>query len=152
NNWENFSADMEPRQGNHDTTAKTIVNGCTLPAGQTVQQDTDGVVDCLFNHPNLPPFIALRLIRAFVMSNPAPAYVQRIATVFANNGSGVRGDLKATIQAILLDPDARNDVPAVNSGRLREPIAHTISMIRALNGQVSPTNGMAYVYDNLSQS
>jgi uncharacterized protein (DUF1800 family) len=78
---------MEPRANYHDTTAKTIL-GQNLPAGQTIQQDLDGALDIIFNHPNTAPFVATRLIRALVTSNPSPAYIQRVASVFENNGAG----------------------------------------------------------------
>ena len=136
NNWENFSVPvMETRPANHDTSQKTFLNGCVLPAGQTVQQDMDGVLDCVFNHPNTPPFVATRLIRALVASNPSAAYIQRISGVFANNGSGVRGDLKAVVKAILLDTEARNDTATPNSGRLKDPVYLIVSFVRALNGK-----------------
>jgi len=154
NNWENFSAPvMETRQANHDTSAKTLVNGCTLPANQTVVQDTNGVLDCLFNHPNTGPFVATRLIRFLVTSNPTPGYIQRIATVFNDNGQGVRGDLKAVLTAILKDPEARQDTVTLdaggnpyytlngvtvpyNPGRLKDPIYFIVSFVRTMNGVI----------------
>lgn len=147
NNWENFSSPvMETRQANHDTTAKTLVNGCTLPAGQTVLQDTNGVLDCVFNHPNVGPFIATRLIRGLVTSNPTPAFISRIATVFNDNGSGVRGDLKAVLRAILLDPEARQDAAPATAGRLKDPIYFIVSFVRAMNGTISSTTGIPYTF------
>ena len=139
NNWEEFSQPkMETREANHDTSAKTLINGCTLPAGQTVQQDMDGVLDCVFNHPNIGPFIATRLIRSMVTSNPSPAFIQRIATVFNNNGAGVRGDLKAVLKAILTDAEARLDTVTPNSGRLKDPIYFIVSFVRMMNGTIVP--------------
>ena len=147
NNWEDFSQPkMETRQANHDTSAKTLINGCTLPAGQTVQQDMDGVLDCLFNHANTGPFVATRLIRLLVTSNPSSAFIQRIATVFNNNGVGVRGDLKAVFQAILTDSEARQDVATVNSGRLKDPIYFFVSFVRTMNGTIIPTTGIPYTF------
>ena len=115
----------------HNTSAKTIL-GQTLPANQTIQQDLDGAIDIIFNHPNVGPFLATRLIRALVTSNPSPAYIARVAAVFNDNGAGVRGDMKAVIRAILLDPEARNDTPPATFGRLRTPMQHTIALARAL--------------------
>lgn len=150
-NWENFTGDMEPRPAYHDTTAKAFL-GCALAANQTIQQDLDATIDCLFQHPNLPPFIATRLIRSLVKSNPSPAYISRISAVFVNNGQGVRGDLKAVVRAILTDAEARQDVPDATSGRLKEPIYFISSFVRGLNGVVSQNTGMAYVYDSMGQS
>ena len=70
--------------------------------------DLDNVIDNIFNHPNVGPFIARRLIQRLVTSNPSPQYIKRVALKFNDNGSGVRGDLKAVVTAILLDNDARN--------------------------------------------
>lgn len=151
NNWESFIGPMEPRPLNHATTSKSFL-GCTLPAGQSVDQDLDGVIDCLMQHPNIAPFIAIRLIRSLVMSNPSPGYVQRVAAVFANNGQGVRGDLKAVVRAILLDSEARNDLATVNQGRLKEPILQVSGFLRALNGQFSSTQQITYLFDYMAQS
>jgi len=150
NNWEYFGAPMETREANHDTTAKTFL-GTTLPAGQTVQQDLDGLIDCLMRHPNIAPFLATRLIRALVTSNPSPQYIQRVADVFVDNGSGVRGDLKAVVRAILLDAEARNDSAVADQGRLKDPILQVTGLLRALNGHLSPSHGLGYLFDNMAQ-
>ena len=150
-NWENFTADMEPRPAYHDTTAKSLL-GCALPANQSIQQDLDGTIDCLFQHPNTPPFIATRLIRSLVKSNPSPAYIGRIAAVFINNGAGVRGDLKAVVRAILTDAEARQDTPDATSGRLKEPLYFISAFLRATNGSIASNSGMAYVYVDMGQA
>ncbi|MBM3767921.1 MAG: DUF1800 domain-containing protein, partial [Acidobacteria bacterium] len=151
-NWENFTGgDLQPRPLLHDMTAKSFL-GCNLPANQTPQQDMDMTIDCVFNHPNTPAFISLRLIRSLVKSNPSPAFVNRIANVFINNGANVRGDLKAVVKAILLDPEARQDAAGVNDGRLREPILHFTTLVRNLNGGVAASNSFAYIFDNMGQS
>lgn len=142
---------MEPRQNNHDVTAKSFL-GQNLPAGQTIQQDLDGAIDIIFNHPNTAPFVATRLIRAFVTSNPSPGYIQRIASVFDNNGAGVRGDLQAVIKAILLDEEARNDNPAPEFGRLRSPLQHTIGVFRALGANFNEPLSFAYIYGSMGES
>src|SRR5205823_6202606 len=81
------------------------------------------------------------LIRALVTSNPSPAYVKRVADVFANNGGGVRGDLAATARAVLLDPEARQDAPTATQGHLKDPILHSLGLIRVLGGTViDPSN------------
>ncbi|MEO6172795.1 MAG: DUF1800 family protein, partial [Arenimonas sp.] len=87
----------------------------------------------LFNHPNVGPFIGRQLIQRLVKSNPSPAYVGRVAAVFANNGQGVRGDLQAVIRAILLDPEARDIAQATTTtaGKLREPILRLSHYLRA---------------------
>ena len=143
---------MEAREARHDHRAKVVL-GQSLPANQTITQDLDGSIDIIFNHPNLGPFVATRLIRALVMSNPSPAYIQRITTVFNNNGQGVRGDLKATIQAILLDQEARQDTPTANSGKLRSPMLHGISFLRAFGGQVGQGGtGVSWIYGQMGEA
>ncbi len=151
NNWENFSGPLQSRAANHDTSAKALV-GTSLPAGQSAEADMAGTLDWLFNHPNTGPFVAQRLILALVKSNPTPAYVGRVAAVFADNGSGTRGDLKAVVRAILTDAEARNDTATGTDGRLKDAIYHTISFVRALGGTVSPTNGLAWQFSQMGQT
>lgn len=151
NNCDNFSGPLQPKQVNHDTSAKTLVD-VTLPAGQTAEQDLAGVLDWVFQHPNTAPFVATRLIRALVKSNPTAGYVGRVAAVFANNGQGVRGDLKAVVRAILKDPEARNDLPAADAGRLKDPIYNVVAFVRALGGSISPTNQQAWTFSRMSQT
>ena len=136
---------------NHDTSSKTFL-GQTLPAGQTPQKDVDDAIDIIFNHPNVGPFISTRLIRALVTSNPSPAYIARVSAAFNDNGQGVRGDMKAVISAILLDPEARNDTPPSDFGRLRTPIQHHIALLRALGGTIQQPSQIAYTYDSMGES
>jgi uncharacterized protein (DUF1800 family) len=134
NNPLNPFAAMVPNPANHDMSAKTLLNGQVIPAGQTVVQDLDAVIDNVFNHPNVGPFIGRQLIQHLVTSNPSPAYISRVATVFNNNGQGVRGDLQAVVRAILLDPEARgNFKSAPTYGKLREPGLFLTHLFRALN-------------------
>jgi uncharacterized protein (DUF1800 family) len=93
----------------------------------------------------VPPFISKQLIQRLVTSNPSPAFVTRIVTVFENNGSGVRGDLRAVVRAILLDPEARDAVSAQSAsfGKLREPVARLTGWARAF-GVNSVSNAWAF--------
>jgi len=151
NNWEYFGAPMESRQGNHDTNSKVFL-GINLPAGQSVEQDLDGLLDGLMQHPNIAPCIATRLIRSLVTSNPSGPFVERVAQKFVDNGQGVRGDLKAVLKAILLDPEARQDVAGPTHGRLKDPILQIAGFLRALDGQFNPGQQVTYLFDNLGQS
>ncbi|MGM9480029.1 DUF1800 domain-containing protein [Roseateles sp. NT4] len=151
NNWENFSGPMVLREVNHDQRAKSFL-GCSLAASQGTDADLKATLDCLFQHPNTPPFVSLRLIRQLVKSNPSPAYVQRVATVFTNNGSGVRGDLKAVVRAILLDAEARNDAAGTNDGRLRDPVQHIAATLRALNGGFQAGNNLSWEIGRTGQT
>ena len=99
-----------------------------------------GTLDWLFQHQNIAPFVSTRLIRALVKSNPSPDYIARVANVFAGNAGTPRGDLTAVIRAILTDPEARNDVPSFDSGRLKDPIFNVAAFLRALGGSISPTS------------
>jgi hypothetical protein len=107
----------------------------------------DGALLDIFNHPNVPPFVSRGLIQQLVTSNPSPAYISRIAAVFKDNGAGVRGDMKAIIKAILLDPEARRgDTPAVANaadGHLSEPVLFEAGLLRALNASASDANSFA---------
>jgi len=140
-----YPGPMLPIASRHNPTAKTIL-GHSLPAHQSIQEDLDDAIDILFQHPNVGPFLAPRLIRALVTSNPSPDYIARIASVFNDNGTGVRGDMKAVVRAILLDPEARNDNPAANFGRLRTPMQHTIALARALGLPLGAASQFAYLF------
>jgi len=141
NNPLNPFAPMITNPANHDTGSKTLLKalvtdpqGQVIPANQTVDQDLDSVINNAFNHPNVGPFIGRQLIQHLVTSNPSPAYVQRITTVFNNNGQGVRGDLRAVVRAILLDPEARgNSKTDPAYGKLREPAIFFTHLFRSLN-------------------
>lgn len=121
---------MTPLAGFHSTSVKTIVGGVTLPVGGTAEQDLKIALDTLSNHPNVGPFIGKLLIQRLVKSNPSPAYIGRVAAAFNNNGLNVRGDMKAVIRAILIDPEAR-DTTSVSAGKLREPVLRLTHFMRA---------------------
>lgn len=113
----------------------TLRNGM-LPAGGTARSNMKQALDNVFNHPNVPPFVAFRLIQRLTTSNPSPAYVKRVADVFVDNGRGVRGDLGAVVNAILLDPEARDPSQApAHFGKVREPIIRVANLFRAFNGE-----------------
>jgi uncharacterized protein (DUF1800 family) len=117
----------------HDDTAKTIVGGKVLPAGQSGIKDIHDTLDALFEHPNTAPFISRQLIQRLVTSNPSPGYIYRVARVFANNGAGVRGDLGAVVRAILTDYEARSNAVASTAtfGKLKEPLLRATAIFRA---------------------
>lgn len=129
---------MIPYPGHHETGQKTFL-GTTIPASASADAtgDLKIAMDTLFNHPNVGPYIATRLIKQFVTSNPSPAYVQRVAATFNNNGSNVRGDLGATIRAILLDLEARDasKLQDPGFGKLREPVIRLANLMRAFESK-----------------
>jgi uncharacterized protein (DUF1800 family) len=139
----NYNHLMVPVESAHDTTQKILLNDTTLPAGQTAEQDLQGALDNIFAHPNVGPFICRQLIQHLVTGNPSPGYVERVSAVFANNGSGVRGDMKAVLTAIIMDQEARagdaqtgdqaDTNPAVQGGHLREPLLWTVNLVRGLS-------------------
>jgi uncharacterized protein (DUF1800 family) len=124
----------------HETGAINFL-GISIPAGHDGATARRMALDGLFNHASLPPFVSRQLIQRMVTSNPSPAYISRVANAFVNNGSGVRGDMKAVIRAILTDPEARDDnqVGSATFGKLREPIVRLVQWARAF-GVTSPTN------------
>ncbi len=128
----------------HSSGAKNILNGVVIPAGQTAGQDLRMALDTIFNHPNVGPFFCRRLIQRLVTSNPSPGYVYRVASVFNDNGQGVRGDLKAVVRAILMDYDARGPAPTTQgAGHVREPVLRVTNLLRAFNA--STPSGVFYV-------
>lgn len=135
-NPRHYVGEMVTYPDGHDTTAKVLFKSISFAAGQTAQADFAQAIRSLFMHPNVGPYLALHLIRQLVTSNPSPAYVARVAAAFKDNGQGVRGDMKAVVRAVLLDPEARAD-PRFNAqaGMLKEPVLLTTHLLRALDVQ-----------------
>ena len=116
----------------YETGAKTFL-GTTIPAGTGADTGLATALDAIFAHQNVAPFFSRQLIQRLVTSNPSPAYVARIAAVFADDGSGVRGNMKAVVRALLLDPEARNAPTDSSFGKLREPILRFTGWARAFS-------------------
>ena len=135
-NFANYGKPMIENSGRHDTDSKTFL-GKTIPAGQTAAKDLDSLVDILVTHPNTAPFVSLRLIQGMTTSDPSPAYLQRVATVFKDT----KGNLAKVITAILTDPEARaGDVygkASNNFGRIKEPVLVYASGFRGLGCKVA---------------
>jgi uncharacterized protein (DUF1800 family) len=114
--------------------------GTTIPGTVAGPDALNAALDTIFNHSNVGPFVGRQLIQRLVTSNPSPEYIGRVASAFNDNGSGVRGDLKAVIKALLLDPEARTDptTQAASWGKLREPIVRFVQWARSF-GATSPT-------------
>ena len=140
----NYSFPLVPVEWLHETTAKTLLNGQTLPAGQTTRQDLAGALTNVFQDPNTAPFVVTRLIQHMVTADPSPGYVRRIVSVFNDDGTGTRGNLQAVVQAILLDPEARqgDTAPTPVEGHLKQPILWQAAILRGLGA--SPSTLQAY--------
>ena len=134
----------------HEPGEKHIVGNYTIPAGQSGMKDIEDAIDHLFNHANVGPFLAYRLIQRLVKSNPTPEYIDRVASVFNDNGSGTRGDMAAMIKAILLDEEALecywSDDPT--NGMLRSPILRYTQLLKGLKAETENgrfwNSGLAY--------
>lgn len=150
----NFFAPMVAVESAHDTTSKTLLNGTVLPSGQTAEDDLKDALNNIFDDDNVGPFVCKQLIQHLVTSTPSPEYVSRISAVFADNGSGVRGDMKAVLRAILEDPEARagDTDPTYNSGHLREPMLWITDFLRAMGFTNTDANGSYYSLSNYSNS
>jgi uncharacterized protein (DUF1800 family) len=132
----------------HETGTKQLLSGVMLPSGQTGEADLQAALDNIAAHPNVGPFISKQLIQKLVTSNPSAAYVQRVATVFNNDGTGRRGNLGAVVRAILLDAEARPAVttasPPVAPGKVKEPLLRLTQFWRAYGARsVSGKTGAA---------
>ncbi len=156
------SADVQPLiayPGYHSQLSKTFL-GTTIPAYTGAQPTTaagatalaayqtqglNTALTTIFNHPNVGPFIAYRLIQRFVTSNPSPAYVGRVAVAFNGPATGVRGDLFATLKAVLTDSEALNLSPATNpkAGKLREPVMRMSHWLRVSGATSTAASSMA---------
>lgn len=135
----------------HEPGEKILLGKYTIPDRNPVDGDADiqDALDFLFNHPNVGPFLARKLIQRLVTSNPSPQYIARVAEVFNDNGAGVRGDLKEMVRAILLDPEARDCATTQLSGKLKEPIHRHVQFLRSFNassqsGEYRYTTGESY--------
>ena len=138
----NYVDPMRIQAGWHDFSPKTLLDGTQLGPfssnAQGVRNDVEGLLDHLFNHANTPPFFARFLIQRFTISNPSPAYIEAVAQAFKagyyqGSGTGQRGDMVATIKAVLLHPEARSHHLAYdpNHGKLREPLIRLMHVARA---------------------
>jgi uncharacterized protein (DUF1800 family) len=135
-----YDGDMVKVDKFHDTEARDLLNGYKLASGHKADAALTTVLDSLMAHPNTAPFVSKQLIQHLVSSNPSKAYVARVAAAFQAGkyqsfGTGVAGDLKATVAAVLLDDEARAATPAVTAGKLREPVQMFTGVLRALNGK-----------------
>ena len=143
----NFVNPMAAYPAFHDTGTKTLLNGVTLPAGQTPEKDLEDALDNIFSHQNVAPFVSRQLIQRLVTVNPSPAYVARIASVFNDNGSGTRGDLGAVVSAILMDEEARSPT-GEQSGKLVEPLLRLTALWRAYDAKAPNGRYMFYSPEN----
>jgi uncharacterized protein (DUF1800 family) len=138
----NADRDWQPMQSYakfHSTSEKKFL-GSTIAAQGTANPEASlkAALDTIFNHPNVGPFVANSLVKQLVTSNPTPAYIGRVAAAFNNNGAGVRGDMKAVIKAVFMDPEARTLSTAAGAGKLREPVMRLANYMRAM-GHTSQT-------------
>lgn len=131
-----YALPMKIFNDEHEPGPKYLLNGDTIPDIQPVDglADIGLALDNLFNHPNTPPFVSKFLIQRMVTANPSPAYVERVANAFVNNGQGQRGDMTAIIKAILLDPEAKSCRSAEdpNFGMLKEPFVRYVQLNKGL--------------------
>jgi uncharacterized protein (DUF1800 family) len=145
-NCEYYKGDMAAVPQFHDNQQRKLLSGVTVPATRTPEQALELVLDSLMNHPSMAPFVARQLIQHLVSSNPSPGYIERVAQAFNSGsfappdgtaafGSGNKGDLAATVAAVLLDAEARTPPTDISAGRLRDPVIMMTGIVRALNGQ-----------------
>lgn len=152
-----WSSPMAAVEAFHDTSTPKqllVYPGVALPGGLlapggNARQELDAALDNIFHHPNVGPFVARQLIQRLVTSNPSPAYVQRVAAVFDNNGQNVRGDLRAVVRAILLDAQAREGhrLDPQNFGKLRDPITKLVRLWRITDARSG--NGRVFRWSHI---
>ena len=132
----------------HSMLEKTVL-GTTIPANTDAPTSMKLALDALFNHPNVGPFFSKQMIQRLVTSNPSPGYVDRVAKIFNNNGSGVRGDLRAVFKAILLDDEATNaaGLTSPTFGKVREPVLRFTQWARSFGATSRSGN---WIIANLS--
>lgn len=135
-----YAGDMVAVASYHDTSERKLLSGITAPAGTAAPAALELVLDSLMAHPNIAPFVGRRLIQQLVGSNPSAAYIGRVSAAFNAGrfqgfGSGSKGDLAATVAAVLLDAEARGDSVARSGGKLRDPALMFAGTLRGLNGR-----------------
>ena len=130
---------MLPFEDFHDTGSKTLLNGEQLAANLSAREDLEQALDNIFAHPNVGPFVSKHLIKRLVTSNPSPRYIRDVATVFNNDGTRTRGNLKAVVKAVLMHDEARTISNADTYGKLREPMLRVSHLWRAFG--VLPGSG-----------
>ena len=157
-NDSSFMYEMQMFEDYHEPGVKDLLNGFQVPDRNPVDgmADIGDALDNLFNHNNVGPFVGRLLIQRLVTSNPTAEYIERVATAFNDNGSGVRGDMKAVIKAILLDPEARrcDNMDNLNYGRLREPFIRYVQINKAFDANTlsgNYRNDMYYVQEFVEQ-
>lgn len=138
----------------HHESGTKVFLGTTIPAGTSGEQSLAIALDRLFNHPNMCPFIGRQLIQRLVTSNPSAAYTGRVSAACANNGQGVRGDMKAMIRAILLDAEARDASKLADPtfGKVREPALRLSSWARCFKATSTSGNWTIRNLDSASTS
>lgn len=148
-----YLAEMVMWNDYHEPGVKNLLNGFQVPDRDPIDGDADisDALDNLFDHPNVGPFISTLLIQRMVTSNPSADYIGRVATAFNDNGQGIRGDMKAVLRAILLDPVAKACDSGNDSqfGKLREPFLRYIQINKAFNASTTSgdfRNDMNYIY------
>ncbi|TMO81262.1 DUF1800 domain-containing protein [Pseudoalteromonas sp. S3776] len=120
----------------HSSKEKVLLNGEVIPQDYGPEESLKIALDNLFNHDNVAPFISKQLIQRLITSNPTTQYVERVARVFNDNGSGVRGDLAAVVKAIYLDDEARHFGSVLSyQGKIKEPLLKTVQFWRNLNAK-----------------
>ncbi len=139
---------MKHYSDRHELGEKSFL-GLTIQAGTNGPASLELALNYIFNHPNVGPFLALGLIRRLVTSNPSSAYVSRVSAAFNDNGAGIRGDMKAIINAVLLDPEAINPPSDNYTGKQREEILRFTAWARAL--QVRSPDQLWSFYIDLNQ-
>ena len=137
-----FRNPMKMFEHEHEPSAKSLLGGVVVPEGQSGMDDIEMAVDSLFNHPNVGPFIGRQLIQRLTTSNPSPEYISRVTSAFNGDQTGVRGDMKAVLKAILLDPEVMNPVNPAASGRMKEPTLRLAALARQFNAETD--DGMFY--------
>jgi len=152
---------LEMYETHHSELEKTFLS-LSIPANTNGTESVQMALDEIFNHPNVAPFVSRQLIQRFVTSHPKPQYVRRVATAFESGrftlpdgtvvGAGQRGDLKATLAAVLLDDNATrlpSQTPS-DFGKIREPMLRFINLARTF-GETTPDSADERRLRNMTQ-
>ncbi len=124
----------------HSTSAKNFL-GLSIPAGTSAEDSVSLALDHLMGISAMAPFLSRQLIQRFITSDPSAEYIERVSTAFNQGrfalpngtivGTGQRGDLKATLASVLLDPENFNPADSKSYGKPREPVLRFTQWARA---------------------
>jgi len=118
----------------HDFGAKKLL-GETIGANLSGKADMFKAIDIIMHQKSVAPYISKNLIMRLTKSNPSPAYIARVATVFQKT----EGNLKEVVNAIFLDKELWHDLTTKTIMKFKEPLIAYTQFLRAMKAKPFPS-------------